>query len=183
MTIAGFEKSLTCGVGAAYETAGWTPLNAAAAATNIAQAATFQRYRMLVDRRGAADRYGGTVAGDNDDIEVLRSFKASIADLGVTELRQLTDDLTRFAAGAPDLFTRPELRRTPRGEVAIYRVRVDIDGARPPIWRRLDLRSDLHLDLVHQVIQAVFGWTDTHLHRFSLGGGPFDNDSQLFLCP
>ena len=55
--------------------------------------------------------------------------------------------------------------------------------AQPPIWRRLDLRSSLPLDVVHQVLQVAFDWTDSHLHRFSLGGHPFDNHSQLFLCP
>lgn len=65
----------------------------------------------------------------------------------------------------------------------VYRVRVDLDDAAPAIWRRLDLRGDLTLDVVHQVLQAAFGWTDSHLHRFSLGGGPFEEGSQLFLCP
>jgi hypothetical protein len=33
------------------------------------------------------------------------------------------------------------------------------------------------------VLQVAFDWTDFHLHRFSLGGHPFDKHSQLFLCP
>jgi Plasmid pRiA4b ORF-3-like protein len=78
---------------------------------------------------------------------------------------------------------RPELRRPPLDEVVIYRIRVDLDHAEPPIWRRLDLRSDLPLDVVHQMLQVAFGWTDSHLHRFSLGGHPFHPTSQLFLCP
>ena len=60
---------------------------------------------------------------------------------------------------------------------------MDIDDADPPIWRRIDLRSDMTLDLLHQVLQVAFDWTDSHLHRFSLGGGGFDRHSQLFLCP
>ncbi len=78
---------------------------------------------------------------------------------------------------------RPHLRRPPRDGLALYRVRVDLDNARPPIWRRLDLRSDLTLDVVHLVLQSAFGWWDYHLHRFALGGGPFDAHSELFLCP
>jgi len=62
-------------------------------------------------------------------------------------------------------------------------MRVDLDTSKPPIWRRLELRSDLTLDIVHQVLQAAFAWTDSHLYRFSLGGGPFDARSQFFLCP
>jgi len=82
-----------------------------------------------------------------------------------------------------DLASRPDLRHPRRSDVVVYRVRVDIDDADPPIWRRIDLRSDLTLDVVHQVLQVAFDWTDSHLHRFSLGGGAFDWDSQLFLCP
>jgi hypothetical protein len=78
--------------------------------------------------------------------------------------------------------TRPELRRPRRAEPAIYRVRVDLDDARPPIWRRLDLRSDVTLDVLHQVLQAAFSWNDYHPHRFGLGGRPFDPGSQVFLC-
>lgn len=77
---------------------------------------------------------------------------------------------------------RPDLRRPRRADQAVYRVRVDLDNARPPIWRRLDLRSDLPLVVVHQALQATFGWEDRHLFRFSLGGYAFDPDSQVFLC-
>ena len=67
--------------------------------------------------------------------------------------------------------------------MAIFCVRVDLDDARPSIWRRLDLRSEVTLDVLHQVLQAAFSWDDYHLHRFSLGGRPFDRVSQVFLCP
>ena len=79
--------------------------------------------------------------------------------------------------------SRPDLRRARRRDVVVYRVRVHLDDSDPTIWRRLDLRSNLTLDLLHQVLQVAFDWTDSHLHRFSLGGGAFDDDSQLFLCP
>lgn len=83
----------------------------------------------------------------------------------------------------PEPAARPDLRHPRRRDVVVYRVRVDIDDASPPIWRRLDLRSNLTLDLVHQALQVAFDWTDSHLHRFSLGGRAFDRDSQVFLCP
>lgn len=43
----------------------------------------------------------------------------------------------------------------------------DID---PPIWRRLLLPLDLNLAQLHEVMQAAFGWTDSHLHQFNVGG-------------
>lgn len=121
----------------------------------------------------------------NDDAqaELLRKFQAAISGAELSELRQLAGDLTMIGGRSTLRNMRPELRRPPLDEIAIYRIRVDLDHAAPPIWRRLELRSDLPLDVVHQVLQVAFDWTDSHLHRFSLGGHPFDRTSQLFLCP
>jgi hypothetical protein len=62
-------------------------------------------------------------------------------------------------------------------------VRVDLVGAKPPLWRRLELASTSRLDELHGVLQAVFGWTDSHLHRFSLGDSAWDDAAEHFLCP
>jgi len=82
----------------------------------------------------------------------------------------------------PNPAQRPDLRRARRRDVVVYRVRVHLNDSDPTIWRRLDVRSNLTLDMLHQVLQVAFDWTDSHLHRFSLGGGAFDHRSQLFLC-
>jgi len=46
-------------------------------------------------------------------------------------------------------------------------VRVDLRGAVPPIWRRLEIDPNLTLDQVNAVIQAAFEWSNSHLHAFS----------------
>ncbi len=76
-------------------------------------------------------------------------------------------------AGAPGPFLSPAntpiILPEPPKNPRVLTVRVDIDGAKPPIWRRLDIRGELNLGAVHDVMQAAFGWMDGHLHRF---GGP-----------
>ena len=59
-----------------------------------------------------------------------------------------------------------------------FRVRLDLHGARPPVWRRLELPGDLTLPRLHDVIQAAMGWTDSHLHRFRTGS---DHRSRYFV--
>ncbi|EMY33000.1 hypothetical protein D477_017252 [Arthrobacter crystallopoietes BAB-32] len=49
----------------------------------------------------------------------------------------------------------------------LMRVHVVLEDSRPPIWRVLDLHASMPLDGVHRVLQAAFGWQDTHLHRFT----------------
>jgi hypothetical protein len=76
-------------------------------------------------------------------------------------------------------------RRRPRAAHPFgMTVSVDLVGAQPPVTRLLELPSVLHLDQLHQVLQAVFGWEDSHLHRFALGDSPWDAEAgELFLCP
>ena len=119
----------------------------------------------------------------NDPAELRRQVDALLAAAGLTELDVLGADLSMILGGASRRPRRPHLRGPRRDEVAVYRVRVDLNHAKPPIWRELDVRSNISLDVLHQVLQAAFGWSDSHLHRFSLGGGPFDLSSELFLCP
>ncbi|MFE7421733.1 plasmid pRiA4b ORF-3 family protein [Rhodococcus sp. NPDC057529] len=61
-----------------------------------------------------------------------------------------------------------------------FRVRLDLAGAKPPVWRRLELPGDLALDRLHVVIQAAMGWFDGHLHRFRTGSDP---RSPYFVTP
>ena len=63
-------------------------------------------------------------------------------------------------------------------EVCGFRVRLDLHGAKPPLWRRLELPGDLTLPRLHDVIQAAMGWTDSHLHRFRTGS---DHRSPYFV--
>jgi hypothetical protein len=55
------------------------------------------------------------------------------------------------------------------GEVSIYQIKVTLEGSKPPIWRRLLVRSDITLGDLHTNIQAAMGWWDYHLHQFTVG--------------
>ncbi len=42
--------------------------------------------------------------------------------------------------------------------------------SKPPVWRRVQVRADATFAACHELIQAAFGWTDTHLHSFEYDG-------------
>jgi hypothetical protein len=48
----------------------------------------------------------------------------------------------------------------------VYQLRIDLQYAKPPIWRRVLVPSDTTLSDMHTVIHALFGWTNSHLHQF-----------------
>jgi hypothetical protein len=60
----------------------------------------------------------------------------------------------------------------------IHRVKVSLHGAKPPVWRRLELPSDMPLDLVHEALQTAFGWYDCHYHEFETACGDYGDPAQ-----
>jgi len=51
-----------------------------------------------------------------------------------------------------------------------FTLRISIGGSDPEIWRRFQVTDTMTLDDLHDTIQIVMGWTDSHLHRFSIAG-------------
>jgi len=119
--------------------------------------------------------------------ELRQQFESSLSGLDATEAgalaRLLMSPLSARRLGAAPSPPRPHLRCPRREDEVTYRVRIDLVGAKPPIWRRLELSSAIFLDEFHQIIQASIGWTDSHLHRFALGDSVWDKSAEVFLTP
>ena len=53
----------------------------------------------------------------------------------------------------------------------VLQLKITLKGiSKPPVWRRVQVRADTAFAELHDVIQAAFGWTDTHLHSFEYEG-------------
>src|ERR1041385_2312047 len=50
--------------------------------------------------------------------------------------------------------------------VPLYQLMITLQGTKPPVWRRIVVRSDMKLSRLHRVIQDVRCWYDCHLHHF-----------------
>lgn len=55
---------------------------------------------------------------------------------------------------------------------SVYQLKVTLKDVKPPIWRRIQVAADTPLDELHAILQAVMGWTDSHLHQFITGRRP-----------
>lgn len=89
-------------------------------------------------------------------------------------------DLLRRLLDLPD--TRPpefvftnarrrlvRIRALRRSQSQTFQIKVTLRNVRPPIWRRLQVPSDILLPKLHEVLQAAMGWHDSHLHLFRVG--------------
>ena len=48
----------------------------------------------------------------------------------------------------------------------VYQLKITISGSNPTIWRRFLVDSEINLYILHNIIQIVMGWTDSHLHHY-----------------
>jgi hypothetical protein len=51
----------------------------------------------------------------------------------------------------------------------VYELEIALFGIAPRIWRRFAVPGRITLAGLHNVIQCVIGWTDSHLHEFIVG--------------
>jgi hypothetical protein len=59
---------------------------------------------------------------------------------------------------------------TARPKPSIYQLKITLLGIEPAIWRRMQVPSTIPLCCLHDAIQAVLGWTDSHVHQFEKDG-------------
>ncbi|MBX7167659.1 MAG: plasmid pRiA4b ORF-3 family protein [Pirellulales bacterium] len=60
-------------------------------------------------------------------------------------------------------------RMTATRSSGIFQFRVTLLVTRPAVWRRIQV-PDCTLGMLHDYIQAAFGWWNYHLHRFTIDG-------------
>ena len=64
-------------------------------------------------------------------------------------------------------------------EIKIYQLKVTLKGSKPPIWRRVLVKSNFTLGDLHKVIQGVMeSWGDDHLHMFMVNGEYYGEQSE-----
>lgn len=113
------------------------------------------------------------ISGSSNDI--LRVVLEQDGDALDSRLRnilasQVDSDPGRAAKALPPL---------PEGAAStVHRVKVSLHGANPPVWRRLEVPSDMRLDLVHETLQTAFGWFDCHYHQFETDCGEYGDPAQ-----
>ena len=61
----------------------------------------------------------------------------------------------------------------PASRGSVYTIKVTLRGLRPPIWRRLEVPSDIRLDALSTVVQAAFGWAGYHMWVFETDRGEY----------
>jgi len=63
----------------------------------------------------------------------------------------------------------------------IYQLKITLNDISPPIWRRIQIPGEFTLGQLHDVLQIVMGWTNSHLHQFTINGEYYgDPEDDIF---
>lgn len=101
-----------------------------------------------------------------------------LAQAGDSFADRLAQELDKQTFVGGRRVVRRELPTLPKKTATtVHVVRVDLYGAKPPVWRRLEIPSAMTPGLVHEVLQAAFGWDGYHLHAFETVCGEFGDPS------
>jgi Plasmid pRiA4b ORF-3-like protein len=52
----------------------------------------------------------------------------------------------------------------------VFQLRIRLEGIDPPIWRRVLVPGGAKLSRLHDIFQSAMGWTNSHLHSFTIDG-------------
>ena len=51
---------------------------------------------------------------------------------------------------------------------SVFILKVELVDLEPAIWRRIYIDGRTRLNALHHILQAAMGWTDAHLHEFTI---------------
>ncbi len=60
----------------------------------------------------------------------------------------------------------------------IYQIKVTLKDTKPSVWRRILVPSSISLNRFHEILQIIMGWSDYHLHQFTIGAREFGEPSE-----
>ena len=60
----------------------------------------------------------------------------------------------------------------------LFQFKITLVESKPPIWRRIQVKN-CTLDKLHERIQTVMGWNNSHLHRFEIKGERYGDPEYL----
>jgi hypothetical protein len=99
-----------------------------------------------------------------------RSLHARGADMLLQHLDARMERKLEARLGGKRARSRKSAESAPRAKVQkVFQLKVALRDIGPPIWRRLRVLGTTTLDELHVLLQAAFGWSDSHLHEFRAG--------------
>ena len=100
--------------------------------------------------------------------EIAQAARAAVPKAATGMEGNTLDCVVDIAERALNRFKEGSIARIPASE-RLYQFKITLKEIEPPIWRRIQTK-DCTLDKLHEHIQTSMGWTNSHLHQFTIDG-------------
>lgn len=130
----------------------------------------------LADRLKLDEKNSRTISLPLDELQTIH-LKAEQAipkaDTGMrrNSLRCIADATTKAIEDSQGIGSIP-------GSDRLYQFKITLNDYEPTIWRRIQVK-DCTLDKLHERIQTAMGWTNSHLHEFTIDGERYGDPALL----
>lgn len=112
------------------------------------------------------------ITRSDDGLENTRAL-AALAHVNM-ELAMAVTDAAHLASSDSHRAAQQSARLVGIAQAApdgpVYQLKIALERASPPIWRRVVVPGDLSLCFLHSVIQSVMEWDGDHMHVFRISG-------------
>lgn len=68
----------------------------------------------------------------------------------------------------------------PKSSCEAAELYIELADIRPKIWRRIRVPVNATLSQLHDILQCLFDWDDSHLHAFYVGDQEYRDPDQMF---
>jgi hypothetical protein len=115
-------------------------------------------------------------------LEQIRAQRPDLTDEHIAAFMKEMFELMGLAPRATTIATDLIRSGGKRDRVFIeshrFTLRVALDDVKPQVWRRFVVPASITLDRLHDCLQIVMGWTDSHLHSFTIAGQEFTENPE-----
>jgi len=87
-----------------------------------------------------------------------------------SDFARLISKIQKKLARAADMPSRARKKAAKTVERRYLQLKVTLKDISPPIWRRFVVPNDFTLAELHDCLQIVMGWENSHLYEFIVGG-------------
>lgn len=99
---------------------------------------------------------------DEEELEKLASQLPELEMIGRELLEQAESAVESVQATADD----DPADDPSGGSAVVFELRISLEGIKPQIWRRVRVPGSTTLAQLHEIIQVVMGWSNSHMHGF-----------------
>jgi hypothetical protein len=115
-------------------------------------------------------------------LEQIRAQRPDLTDEHIVafmkEMFELIGLAPQATTVATDLIRSGGKRDREFNQRHCFVLRVVLNDVKPQVWRRFVVPASITLDRLHDCLQVVMGWTDSHLHSFTIAGQEFTENPE-----